>query len=64
MLYLPEKLSLLARMKERGLSGAFVGLVLVAMAGWVYLVGSIFLKCVFGVFPEQGIFHDEIRLMI
>ena len=59
MLYLPEKVSLLARVKEQGFSGAFLGLVLVAMAGWVYLLGSIFLKCVFGVFREQEIFDDE-----
>jgi hypothetical protein len=46
MLYQPEKVSLLAKVKERGFSGAFLGLVLVAMAGWIYLLGSIFLKCV------------------
>ena len=57
MLYLPEKLSLLARVKERGFSGAFLGLVLVAMAGRVYLLGSIFLECVF--WCEQEIFDDE-----
>jgi hypothetical protein len=62
MLYLPEKVSLLARVKERGFSGAFLGLVLVTMAGWVYLLGLIFLKCVFGVFPEQEIFHDEMEV--
>jgi hypothetical protein len=45
--------------KERGFSGAFLGLVLVTMAGWVYLLGLIFLKCLFGVFPEREIFHDE-----
>jgi len=60
MLYLPEKLSLLARVKERGFSGAFLGrLVLVTMAGWIYLLGSSFLKCVFGVFLEREIFDDE-----
>ena len=47
---LPEKVSLLARVKERDFSGAFLGLVLVTMAGWVYLLGSIFLKCVFWCF--------------
>ena len=44
MLLQPEKVSLLARMRERGLSGAFLGLALLAMAGWVYLLSSIFLK--------------------
>jgi hypothetical protein len=34
----------------------------VTMAGWAYLLGSIFLKCVFGVFPEQGIFHGEMEV--
>jgi hypothetical protein len=60
--FLPEKVSLLARVKERGFSGAFLGLVLVTMAGWVYLPGLIFLKCVFGVFPKQEIFHDEMEV--
>jgi hypothetical protein len=46
MLLQPEKVSLLARMRERGLSGAFLGLALLAMAGWVYLLSSIFLKFV------------------
>jgi hypothetical protein len=44
------RLPFLARMKERGFSGAFLGLVLVTMAGWVDLLGSIFLKCVFWCF--------------
>ena len=44
MLYLPGKVSLLARVKERGFSGAFLGFVLVTMAG------SIFPKCVFWYF--------------
>jgi hypothetical protein len=46
MLLQPEKVSLLARMRERGLSGAFLALALLAMAGWVYLLSSIFLKFV------------------
>jgi len=44
MLSQPQKASLLARVKERGYSGAFLGLALLAMAGWVYLLSSIFLK--------------------
>jgi hypothetical protein len=47
MLYRPERDSLLAKIKERGFSGAFLGLALLAMAGWVYLLGSLFLKFVF-----------------
>lgn len=39
-----EKHSLLARLKERSVSGAFVGLTLLAMAGWIYLLSSMFLK--------------------
>ena len=46
MFYQPEKVSLLARFKERSFSGAFVGLTLLAMVGWVYLLSSMFLKFV------------------
>ncbi len=38
------KFALLARLKERSLSGVFVGLVLLAMTGWVYLLSTMFLK--------------------
>ena len=44
MLYRPEKASLLAKVKERGFSGAFLALTLLAMVGWVYLLGSMFWK--------------------
>jgi hypothetical protein len=44
MLHQPEKRSLLAKVKERGFSGAFVGLVLLAMVGWIYLLGSTFFR--------------------
>jgi hypothetical protein len=44
MLYRPEKVPLLEKVKERGFSGAYLGLVLVAMAGWIYFLGSNFLK--------------------
>jgi hypothetical protein len=46
MLYQPEKLSPLSKIKEKAFSGAFFGLALLAMAGWVYLLSSIFLKFV------------------
>jgi hypothetical protein len=44
MLSPPEKVSLLARMKARSFSGAFLAVALLAMVGWVYLLGSLFLK--------------------
>jgi hypothetical protein len=46
MLYPPEKTPLLATLREKGLSGAFVGLTVLAMAGWLYLLSSMFLKFV------------------
>jgi hypothetical protein len=46
MLLQPEKTPLLTKWKERGYSGAFLGLALLAMAGWVYLLSSMFLKFV------------------
>ncbi|WP_146984882.1 hypothetical protein [Bradyrhizobium macuxiense] len=39
-----EKNSLLARFKEKSVSGVFVGLTMLAMAGWIYLLSSMFLK--------------------
>ncbi|WP_167350127.1 MULTISPECIES: hypothetical protein [Bradyrhizobium] len=39
-----EKNSLLARFKEKSVSGVFVGLTVLAMAGWIYLLSSMFLK--------------------
>jgi hypothetical protein len=44
MLYRPEKTSMLAKVKERSFSSAFLGLTLLAMVGWVYLLSSIFWK--------------------
>ena len=44
MLSEPEKIPLLVKFRERSLSGVFVGLVLLAMTGWVYLLGTMFLK--------------------
>ena len=46
MLYRSEKISVLAKIKERGFSGAFLGLALLAMVGWIYLLSTIFLKVV------------------
>ncbi|MGX9432348.1 MULTISPECIES: hypothetical protein [Bradyrhizobium] len=40
----PEKVSFLTRVKERSFSGAFLAVALLAMVGWVYLLGSLFLK--------------------
>ena len=42
----PEKASLLTKLKERSYSGAFLGLALLAMAAWAYLLSSMFLKFV------------------
>ncbi|MBR0697955.1 hypothetical protein [Bradyrhizobium lablabi] len=38
------KFPLLAQVRERGLAGVFVGLVLLAMTGWIYLLSTMFLK--------------------
>jgi hypothetical protein len=46
MLYNPEKFPLLSKVKEIAFSGAFLIVALLAMAGWVYLLSSIFLKFV------------------
>jgi len=46
MLYRQEKASLLTRFKEKSVSGVFVGLTLLAMAGWIYLLSAMFLKFV------------------
>ena len=37
-------MSLLLRFKEKGLSSAFVALTLLAMAGWIYLLSSMFVR--------------------
>jgi len=46
MLSRPERISVLAKVRERGFSGAFLGLVLLAMVGWIYLLSTIFFKFV------------------
>ncbi|MCA6110242.1 hypothetical protein [Bradyrhizobium cenepequi] len=46
MLSPPEKVSLLTRAKEHSFSGVFLAVALFAMAGWVLLLGSLFLKLV------------------
>ena len=46
MLYKPEKEPWLPKVREKALSAAFFGLALLAMAGWAYFLGSIFLKFV------------------
>ena len=38
------KFPLLAQVKEKSLSGVFVGLILLAMTGWIYLLSTMFLK--------------------
>jgi hypothetical protein len=50
MLSQPEKVSLVARIKEQSFSGAFLALALLVMAGWVYLLGSMFVKFVLWLF--------------
>jgi hypothetical protein len=46
MLYRPEKLPSFSKIRERAFSGAFFGVALLAMAGWMYLLSSIFLRFV------------------
>jgi hypothetical protein len=46
MLYKPEKPPLLSKVKQRAFPGIFFALALLAMAGWAYLLGSVFLKVV------------------
>jgi len=46
MLFQPEKTPLFVALREKSLSGVFVGLTVLAMAGWVYLLSSLFLKFV------------------
>lgn len=38
------KFSLPSQLKEKSLSGVFVGLILLAMTGWIYLLSTMFLK--------------------
>jgi len=42
MLFSPEKIPVLAKAKEKAPSAAFFGLALAAMAGWIYLLSTIF----------------------
>jgi len=44
MLYMPAKVLLFSKAKEKALSGAFFGLALLVMAGWVYFLSSIFVS--------------------
>lgn len=46
MLQQSEKISLVVRAREKFFTAALVGLTLLAMAGWVYFLGSIFLRLV------------------
>jgi diacylglycerol kinase len=47
MLHSPEKIPVLAKAKDMAPSAAFFGLALLAMAGWMYLLSTFFLKFVF-----------------
>jgi len=44
MLYRPERPPLISRVGELTVGGVFVGLSLLAMAGWVYLLGWMAVK--------------------
>ena len=44
MLFRPDKVSALSKVREKAASGSFFGLALLAMAGWVWLLSWIFLK--------------------
>jgi hypothetical protein len=44
MLYRPEKVPLLSKAKELAFFGTFLVAALLAMAGWVYFLGSIILR--------------------
>jgi hypothetical protein len=46
MLFAPEKIPLLSRLREQTFPVIFFGFALVAMAGWVYWLSSIVLKMV------------------
>jgi hypothetical protein len=46
MLHPSEKIPFIVRAKERFVTGAFIGLTLLVMAGWVYFLGSIFIRFV------------------
>ena len=57
MLYRPEKEPLLPKLKETAFSGAFFVLALLAMAGWAYFLGSIFLKFVIWCFYYFSLYY-------
>ncbi|MCC8935217.1 hypothetical protein [Bradyrhizobium ivorense] len=38
------KFPLLTQLKEKSLAGVLVGLVVLAMTGWIYLLSTMFLK--------------------
>ena len=44
MLYRAEHIPALARAKDVALASTFFGAVLLAMAGWIYLLSSVFLR--------------------
>jgi len=44
MLYWPEKVPLLSRVKDKAFAGIYFSLALLVMAGWVYLLGSMLWK--------------------
>jgi hypothetical protein len=46
MLFTPEKVSLLAKVREKAFFLAFFATALLAMAGWIYWLSSIVLKIV------------------
>ncbi len=46
MLFAPDKIPLLSRLREQTFPVVFFGLALVAMVGWIYWLGSIVLKIV------------------
>jgi hypothetical protein len=46
MLHRPEKFLSLSVLREKALSAAFLGIALLAMTGWAYLLSSILLKFV------------------
>jgi len=51
---LPEKSSLIAKVRERGFSGAFLGLALLAMTGWSMSSARFSSKSCSGVFPDRA----------
>ena len=46
MLQRPERIPFVVRVKEKFFTGGFLGLILLAMAVWMYFLGSVFLNLV------------------